>query len=59
MIVIGDPVFIGIPQAYYGWIRNTDLELRCVSVGWVGAECSFVTDEAVCLPNVGCFVRPY
>jgi hypothetical protein len=57
--VIGDPVFVGVPEAYYGWIRNTELEAHCVSVGWAAEECSFVTDTAACVPDIGCFVRPY
>jgi hypothetical protein len=59
VIVVGVPVYVGIPEEYYGWIRNVDLELQCQSIGWVGEECSFITDSAVCIPNVGCFVRPY
>ncbi len=59
VVVIGDPVYVGVPTAYYGWIRNVDAELQCQSINWSGPECSFVTDTAACVPGVGCFVRPF
>lgn len=58
-IIVGDPIYVGVPQQYVGWIRDTELEQYCIQDNWDDVECSFTTEAAVCIPNVGCFVRPY